>query len=170
MFNYSQINPTWTLFLDRDGVINQHVPGDYVRTWEQFIFEDGALEAIAAVMKKFGRIIVITNQQGIGKGLMEQADLDHIFTKMKQEITLAGGRIDACYYCPHLAATGCGCRKPDTGMGTQAKLDFPDIDFSKSIMVGDQLTDMQFGKALGMKTVFCATRSNHRSKLCRLCR
>lgn len=153
MLKSSQIDSTWTLFLDRDGVINKHGPG-YVRTWSEFEFVPGALEAIPKFMAHFGRIVIVTNQQGIGKGLMSREDLSAIFRQLQQAVIRVGGKIDCFYYCPHLAATGCGCRKPATGMGLQAQMDFPDIAFSKSVMVGDQLTDMQFGKALGMKTVF----------------
>ena len=152
------VNGDWTLFLDRDGVINQRIPGRYVADIEEFVFWDGALEAMRFFAKKFEKIIVVTNQQGIGKGLMTDAQLAHVHAHMREQIELAGGRIDAIYYCPKLAKDNPECRKPNIGMALQAQADFPDIDFEKSIMVGDSVTDMQFGLKLNMKTVFIQTK------------
>ncbi len=145
---------TWTLFLDRDGVINKRPPGDYVKTWEEFEFLPGVLDALEILSGKFSRIIIITNQQGIGKGLMTSEDLQEIHDKMTTVITENGGRIDAVYYCPDLATDIPNCRKPGISMAQQAQKDFPEIVFSKSIMAGDTLSDMQFGKNAGMRNVF----------------
>jgi histidinol-phosphate phosphatase family protein len=144
----------WTLFLDRDGVISRRLPGDYVRRREEFSFIEGVLDALAVFGKIFGRIIVVSNQQGVGKGLMSPEELDMIDAFMKQEVRDAGGQIDASYYCTRLASENHPDRKPGTGMGLRAKADFPEIDFSKSVMVGDSPSDMEFGKKLGMITVF----------------
>ena len=151
-----QIEPSeWTLFLDRDGVINQKLEDTYVYSWSEFVFEEGVLESIPLLMQHFGRIVVVTNQQGIGKEEMTEADLHAIFEELQKAVVEAGGRIDGFYYCPHLASDRtCKCRKPQQGMAHQAKADFPAIDFTKSVMVGDALTDMEFGKRLGMKTVY----------------
>jgi histidinol-phosphate phosphatase family protein len=143
----------WTLFLDRDGVISWKKPGDYIRNWEEFRFLPGVLEALAVFDRIFGRIIIVSNQQGIGKGMMSAECLKMIDFRMKQEIAKNGGRIDASYYCTHLATENHPDRKPNTGMGLKAKSDFPEIDFSKSVMVGDSLSDMEFGKRLKMVTV-----------------
>jgi histidinol-phosphate phosphatase family protein len=143
----------WVLFLDRDGVISRRVPDGYVTRWEEFQFLDGVLEAIAILGKAFGRIFIVSNQQGIGKGLMSPESLEMIDQKMKEEIKQAGGRIDASYYSPFLASESHPDRKPGTGMGLKAKTDFPEIDFSRSVMVGDSLSDMEFGRKLGMVTV-----------------
>ena len=143
----------WTLFLDRDGVISNRLPDDYVTLWEDFRFLDGVLEALAIFEKVFGRIIIVSNQQGVGKGLMSPEALDMIDLKMKQAIRDAGGRIDASYYCTHLESENHPDRKPGTGMGLKAKADFPEIDFLRSVMVGDSPSDMEFGKRLGMITV-----------------
>jgi histidinol-phosphate phosphatase family domain/HAD-superfamily hydrolase, subfamily IIIA len=148
------IDHTWTLFLDRDGVINQRIPSDYVKSWEDFHFCKGSLESIVHLSSHFGRIIVVTNQQGIGKGLMEVSALEDIHQRLKQEITQQGGRLDAIYYCPDLANTNSTCRKPKPGMAWQAKSEFPGIDFHRSLMVGDSISDMAFAKQLEMKTVF----------------
>ncbi len=154
------IDNDWTLFLDRDGVINQRIIDHYVCEWSEFHFIEGVLESVKKINRIFNRIVLITNQRGINRGLMTHQDLSHIFEKMLQSIENVGGRIDKCYYCPHLDEENCNCRKPKTGMGIQAQSDFPEIQFERSIMVGDMLTDMEFGKRLGMKTVYI---TNHRN-------
>jgi histidinol-phosphate phosphatase family protein len=150
----------WTLFLDRDGVISQRLPDDYVTQWEDFRFLEGVLEAMAIFEKVFGRIIIVSNQQGVGKGLMGPDALKMIDLSMKQDIRENGGRIDASYYCTHLESENHPDRKPGTGMGLKAKADFPEIDFSRSVMVGDSPSDMEFGKRLGMITVMIVQNEN----------
>lgn len=144
----------WTLFLDRDGVINERIPGGYVTGWEKFKFLEGVPEALNLLSKIFGRVIIVSNQQGIGKGLMTTEDLIEVDRNMRDEINKAGGWIDASYYSPHLEKDNHPDRKPNPGMGLRAKSDFPEIDFSKSVMVGDTQSDMEFGRKLGMTTVF----------------
>lgn len=145
--------PYPTLFLDRDGVINVRTPGDYVRSPEGFEPMPGLGEAMRLLAEWFGRIVVVTNQAGIGKGLMTESDLDAVHTKMLEVVTAARGRIDRAYHCPHPPAVGCNCRKPQSGMALQAQTDFPDIDFQQSWMVGDSASDLEFGRRLGMRTV-----------------
>ena len=147
-------NKGWTLFLDRDGVINRRLPGTYVKRWEDFEFTFRAKEAINIFGKYFDTIVVVTNQQCIGKGELTVAELDTIHNNMKKEIESAGGFIDKVYYCPNLKAENSPCRKPNPGMGWIAKKDFPKINFQESIMVGDSFSDMEFGWQLGTKTVF----------------
>lgn len=155
IFDKLNVDKTWTLFLDRDGVINKHLPDDYVKTWEEFTFNEGVFETLKMLSQRVGRIIIVTNQQGIGKGLMTEDDLQQIHTKMLHEIKANGGRIDAVFHAPHKVADDVfGLRKPSIGMALKAKQLFDEIDFSKSIMVGDTAGDMQFGKNVGMKTVF----------------
>ncbi|MDQ3110630.1 MAG: HAD family hydrolase [Bacteroidota bacterium] len=148
------INKSWTLFLDRDGVINVRFPGDYVKHVGEFEFISGAIEAIAGFSELFGRIIVVTNQQGIARGFYTHEDLGSIHTHMQAEIEKAGGKIDRVYYAHQAASENSPMRKPGTGMALQAQKDFSEIDFSKSVMMGDTQSDMEFGKALGMKTIF----------------
>ena len=150
------IDKTWTLFLDRDGVINHEKSNDYVRNLDEFTFYDGVLEAIPVFNSLFGTVVMVTNQKGIGKGLMTVADLDCIHTHMCTEMAALGGQINKIYFAPDLYSDSPN-RKPNPGMAHQAKKDFPGIDFSKSIMVGNKLTDMQFGRNAGMHTVFLAT-------------
>jgi len=150
-----QIGKDWTLFLDRDGVINKKIEGDYVRSWDQFEFLPGVFEALQNLSKIFGRIIIVTNQRGIGRGLMTEEDLQDIHSKMLKEFSKHNIQIHGIYYCPHdYKKEECNCRKPKIGMALQAKSDFPDIDFKKSFMVGDSKEDMIFGKTLGMITVY----------------
>ena len=142
-----------TLFLDRDGVINRRLIDDYVKAPCEFVFEDGALEAIAKLSKCFERIVVVTNQQGVGRKLMSEKTLHEIHDYMKSEVEKAGGKIDAIYFCPDLTHSKSLYRKPNVGMGLLAKRQFPKIRFKQSVMAGDTLSDMKFGKKLGMKTV-----------------
>jgi len=147
------INKSWTLFLDRDGVINKRIDGGYVQHWETFEFLPGVLESLAIFSRIFGRIIVITNQQGIAKGIMNEKQLLSIHRKMMADVEKAGGKIDAIFHCPDIASKSGNCRKPSAFMALKAQKRFPEIDFSKSIMVGDTESDMAFGKNAGMFTV-----------------
>lgn len=148
------VKSDWTLFLDRDGVINERIVGGYVQTPEQFRFCNGALKAIAVFAKRFSKIIVITNQQGIGKGLMSFSQLSNIHDFMDNEIDRSGGRIDAIFVCPQLASDPDNYRKPNPRMAHMACERFSEIDLSKTIMVGDSYLDMKFGKNAGVHTVF----------------
>jgi len=143
----------WTLFLDRDGVINERLDGDYVKSPEQFRFIPGTLEALAIFSTLFSRILIVTNQQGIGRGLMTTADLEQVHSYMVNTIQEHGGRIDRIYFSPDLNNTGSFTRKPAVGMGLKARKDFPEIRFKKSIMAGDTFSDMLFGKRLDMFNV-----------------
>ncbi len=144
------------MFLDRDGVINHEKHQDYIHTWDEFVFYEGAKEAIAVFAKIFGRIIIVTNQKGVGKGVTKAEDLQQIHQNMVAEIEAAGGRVDAVYFCPDLEEESPN-RKPNPGMGLQAAKDFPDIDLSKAIMVGNTISDMKFGRNLGVQTIFLPT-------------
>lgn len=145
---------SWTLFLDRDGVLNKRPEGDYVKRPEDFEWHDGVLGSLAWLSEVFGTIVVVTNQQGIGKGLMTEKELELIHHKMLEDVKQAGGRIDKVYHCPDLKNSGSFFRKPMVGMGIMAKRDFPGIDFRQSVMVGDTLSDLRFGRRLKMRTVF----------------
>ncbi|MDR1793032.1 MAG: HAD-IIIA family hydrolase [Bacteroidales bacterium] len=152
-----QITPQWTLFLDRDGVINQRIIGDYVKKQEEFVLLERVKEAIDILSGIFGLIIVVTNQQGIGKGLMTEKDLENVHQYMQQ---LLDYKVNKIYYAPALASENSVLRKPNIGMALQAQKDFPQIDFSRSIMVGDSVSDMLFGVNAGMKTVFLSSKND----------
>ncbi len=148
------IDTSWTLFLDRDGVINKKLENDYVKHWIEFEFLEGTFEALKKLGGIFGKIVVVTNQQGIGKGLYRTEDLELIHKNMLYEVAYYDGRIDKVYFSPYLEKENHPTRKPGTGMALQAQRDFPQIDFKRSIIVGDSRSDMEFGKRCGMKTVF----------------
>lgn len=152
----SDIDNSWSLFLDRDGVINHEKKDDYVLNWNEFRFYENVHHALELLSGIFGTIVMVTNQRGVGRGLMTDTDLHHIHTNMLSAISGKLGRIDKVYYCSN-TDNACFDRKPNPGMAFQAKKDFDNIDFSKSIMVGNKLSDMQFGKNAGMYTVFVAT-------------
>jgi len=142
-----------SLFLDRDGVINYEKLGDYIYNRNEFKFYPGSFEAFRIFNALFQHIIVVTNQRGIGRGLIKAEAVEDIHRFMQHQIEAHDGRIDAIYYCPD-AETVSNNRKPNTGMGLQALSDFEDINFSKSIMVGNTNSDMMFGRNLGMQTIF----------------
>ena len=149
----SEIDSSWTLFLDRDGVINQRNFEGYIERVTDFIFMDGVLESLKYFTTIFQRIIVVTNQQGVGKGLMTSGQLSLIHEHMLNKVQAFNGRIDAVFAATSLKSSELKERKPHPFMALQAKNKFPEIDFHKSIMVGDTDSDVQFGKNLGMKTV-----------------
>lgn len=151
-----QVDARWTLFLDRDGVLNHEKEGSYVLHYGEFVFYDQVKEALRICASAFGRIVIVTNQRGIGKGMMTAEDLQVIHEKMIAEIVLAGGRIDRVYYADSLQNDH-PLRKPNPGMAFAAQADFPDIDFSRALMVGNNISDMEFGKNAGMYAVFLTT-------------
>jgi histidinol-phosphate phosphatase family protein len=148
------IDQSWTLFLDRDGVINKRIVGDYIKRTDEFFLLPNVAKAIAIANQKFGRVVVVTNQQGIGKGLMNTSNLSEVHRYCSELLHKQGAKIDAYYFAPALSSENSSLRKPNTGMALQAKQDFPEIDFNKSIMVGDSNSDIEFGENLGMVTVF----------------
>ncbi|HSV09782.1 MAG TPA: HAD-IIIA family hydrolase [Hanamia sp.] len=141
------IDSSWTLFIDRDGVVNEEKQLDYIHKWSEFKFYEGVKKAFEIFNQKFGTIVMITNQRGVAKGLTKLADLQLIHKNMLQEIEDAGGRINRIYFCTDMESEN---RKPNAGMGLQAMKDFPKIDLSKSIMIGNTLSDMKFGRNLGV--------------------
>lgn len=141
------------LFLDRDGTLNERIIDGYVTRPDDFRVIDGVLEAMAVFAQKFDHIFIVTNQQGIGKGLMTEADLETIHDGFLHQVEAAGGRVDRIYFCPALKAEHSFMRKPSIGMALQARRDFPDIKLRESVMVGDTESDMLFGRRAGMKTV-----------------
>jgi histidinol-phosphate phosphatase family protein len=156
MLDLSIVESDWTLFLDRDGVINDEKLGEYILHWNYFIFSKGVLDVFKVLSNKFSRIIIVTNQKGVGKGLMTREALDTIHYEMQREVEIVGGRIDRIYACTDMDDNS-PMRKPNPGMAFQAQNDFPDINLAKSIMVGNKLSDMRFGRGAGMNTIFVAT-------------
>lgn len=147
--NLPAIDKTWSLFLDRDGVINVEKYNDYIHNWSQFKFYDGVLEAMKIFEQLFGKILVVTNQRGVEKGVHKLEDLENIHRNMQQQFLENAGRVDQVYYATSLDDAHPD-RKPNPGMGWKARQDYPEIDFDKSIMVGNTLSDMHFGRNVGV--------------------
>jgi D-glycero-alpha-D-manno-heptose 1-phosphate guanylyltransferase len=145
-----------TLFLDRDGVINRWLPGDYVRSWDQFAFLPGILESLRKWAGHFKRIILVSNQRGVGKGKMTSEQLENVHARMLSEIRTAGGRIDAVYTCTEPDENH-PMRKPQPGMFLAACRDFPDIAPERSVMLGDSESDRHFAANCGMPFVLMET-------------
>jgi D-glycero-D-manno-heptose 1,7-bisphosphate phosphatase len=140
------------IFLDRDGVINKKAPdGDYVVRWEDFRFLDGIVEAISEINKAGIRLIVVTNQRCVAKGLITLTDLESLHRRMFEFLAERGAVIDAIYFCPHELDLNCRCRKPAPGMLLDAANDH-DLQLTNSWMVGDSQADIEAGKRAGCKT------------------
>ncbi len=143
----------WTLYLDRDGVINELIPGNYVKRWNEFKFENNFLNTFSKISKYFEHIFIVTNQQGVAKQYMTEQALKQIHDQMLTEINSAGGHISKIYYCPHLKASNCTCRKPNSGMLEKTKIEYPNLLFSKSILIGDTINDIKMAKSRGIITI-----------------
>ncbi len=144
------------VFLDRDGVINRKLPeGHYVTRWEEFELLPGVAETIAGWNRLGRRVIVVSNQRGVALGVMTEAELQGIHDRLRAELARDGARLDAIYYCPH-HRDECECRKPRTGMIEAAFRDFSGAGPENSVLIGDSLSDMECGRAVGMATIFIA--------------
>ena len=144
------------LFLDRDGVINEEKDGSYIFHKDEFVFYEGALEALSRLSRMFDYVFIVTNQRGVGRGYMTERALLEIHDHLTEEVVGAGGKIDRIYFAPSIDSNH-SHRKPNTGMAEDAKRDFPAIDFAQSMMVGNNLSDMEFGRRMGMHTIFLHT-------------
>ena len=139
--------PTPALFLDRDGVIIEN-RANYVRSWADVEIFPQALAALAHVRAAPYKVIVVTNQSAVGRGLVSLAEVEAINQRLWRVVEGKNGRLDAIYTCPHAPEADCPCRKPRPGLLLQAAADH-NLDLSRSIMIGDALTDMQAGQAAG---------------------
>jgi D-glycero-D-manno-heptose 1,7-bisphosphate phosphatase len=147
--------PKPAVFLDRDGVINRDRP-DYVKSWEEFEFLPGVLEAFHLLAPGPHRIIVVSNQSAIGRGLVSRETVDKIHARMTEAVRRGGGRIDAVYYCPHRPDADCLCRKPRPGLLLRAAREL-DIDLPVSWLIGDDLRDLESAVAAGIRPVLVRT-------------
>jgi len=142
-----------TIFLDRDGVVNKKAPeGDYINSSKELRLIRGAAKAIKYFNDRGFLVIIITNQRGIGKGIMTEEDFKKIMDDLQKRLKRKGAHIDAYYYCPDVDDSSL-YRKPNIGMFLQAKKDFPEIDFNNSFVIGDSWRDVEAGKRIGAKTV-----------------
>ena len=152
-----------TVFLDRDGILNEKMPeGQYVTRWEDFHVLPGVPEALRRLNQAGLRVVVVSNQRGIARGFSTVAGVDLIHAKFSQLLARFGARIDAFFICPH-DKNQCNCRKPLPGLFHQAVARFPEIVASTSIMIGDSLSDIEFGRRLGIKTIFVEGDTQHRA-------
>jgi D-glycero-D-manno-heptose 1,7-bisphosphate phosphatase len=144
----------WSVFLDRDGVLNQKAAdGDYIKGPAEFVWLPGVLEALRQIHEAGAYLFVVTNQQGVGKGIMSERQVKKIHRLLTADAAKAGAPLDGIYVCPHLAGT-CDCRKPLVGLFHNAQRDFPVVDFSRSVVAGDSSSDIEAGRRLGARTVF----------------
>ena len=153
MINQWKIDSSWSLFLDRDGVINERIWDGYVLDFKDFIFKPNTVESLKFLTHFFSHTIIITNQQCVSKNLISISELDEIHLQMLREINAKGGEITGIYAATEEKNKTPFRRKPNIKMGLEAQNQFSNIDFSKSIMVGDTDSDLEFGKNLGMKTI-----------------
>jgi histidinol-phosphate phosphatase family protein len=146
--------PLRTVFLDRDGILNEKAPeGSYVSRWEEFLVLPGVPEAIARLNQAGLVVIVVSNQRGIARGLYTAADVFRLHARFQELLKAHGAHIDAFFICPH-GEGQCNCRKPLTGLFDQAAVQFPAIAAATSVMIGDSAADIEFGRRLGMATIF----------------
>lgn len=151
------------VFLDRDGVIIQNRE-QYVRSWKDVEFLPSSLQALRQLSQTSYKIIIVTNQSAIGRGIITQKKAEVINQCIIEEITDAGGRVDGLFVCPHAPDEHCFCRKPLPGLILQAA-DALDIDLPSSVMIGDVLTDIQAGSAAGIKTLILVKTGRRQEQL-----
>ena len=147
--------PAKLVVLDRDGVIN-HDSEQFIKTPDEWRAVPGSLEAIARLHHAGYRVVVATNQSGIGRGLIDMAAFNAINEKMHRALALVGGRIDALFYCPHTADTGCECRKPRCGMLKEIGTRFG-VDMAGVPCIGDSLRDLQCAEGVGGQPMLVLT-------------
>ena len=143
------------LFLDRDGVINRQVVGDYVRSWEDFDWLPRAALAITELAEWAPHIAVVTNQQGIGKGLMTADDVATIHKNIQSELGAYGVTVDSFLVCPHLASAVCNCRKPSPGLALEWLAKHLNVDPAMSVMAGDSPSDLEMARNVAAATGGC---------------
>jgi D-glycero-D-manno-heptose 1,7-bisphosphate phosphatase len=149
-----------TVFLDRDGILNEKMPDHrYVTRWEEFRVLPGVPEAVRRLNEAGLRVVVVSNQRGIAKGLYTTADLEAMHAQFQRLLGREGARIDGFFICPH-EENECNCRKPLTGLFEQAVARFPEITAATSVMIGDSASDVEFGRRLGMKTILVDARDS----------
>ncbi len=151
------------IILDRDGVINQD-SDLYIKSPEEWIPLPGSLEAIARLNQWGYRIVVCTNQSGIGRGLFGMDVLNAIHDKMIKAASHAGGTIDAIFFCPHTNADDCDCRKPKPGMLQEVATRY-NVDLTGVPVIGDSLRDLQSARAAGAQPMLVLTGKGKKTKL-----
>lgn len=170
----SDLSDLRTVFLDRDGILNEKMSeGRYVTRVEEFRILTGVPDAIRRLNEAGLRVVVVTNQRGIARGLYTLADVEAIHSELQQTLARERAHIDGFFICPHDEGE-CNCRKPLPGLFEQAVAKYPEIAATASVMIGDSPTDVEFGRRLGMKTIFidalnCAPGEEEAATLANLC-
>jgi len=136
------------VLLDRDGVINRHIPGGYVTSWTEFEFLPWALQGLRLLAQNSYGVLVISNQACVGKGLLSGPDLDSITKRFVSEVRSAGGDIRGVFYCTHLAEERCDCRKPQPGLLLRAQSEYG-FHFADTFVVGDSASDLDAARRVG---------------------
>jgi D-glycero-D-manno-heptose 1,7-bisphosphate phosphatase len=150
-----------TVFLDRDGVVNEKMPeGRYVASWNEFHLLPGVPEAIGQLNRAGLRVVIVSNQRGIALGLYTAEDVKAVYDAFQDLLEAYGAHVDGFYFCPHDKGQ-CNCRKPLPGLFEQVVAEFPDVTAGASVMIGDSLSDIEFGRSLGMQTIFIEGNSKH---------
>lgn len=147
----------WCLFLDRDGVINRRVPDGYVRRPRELVLLPGTIAALRILRSWAPRLVIVTNQQGIGKGVMDEDDLRRIHRRLSRSAAIAGVGFDGIVHCPHRVSERCPCRKPRPGMALDWLADHPEVDASLSVMIGDSASDIEMAHRLRAATGGCVS-------------
>lgn len=145
------------IFIDRDGVINQDPMAadtgkEYITDWPEFHFLPGVLEALKRLTRDGYKIVIVSNQAGVGKGIYSKEKLDGITKNMLGEIAAAGGKIHSVQYCVHTKEDNCDCRKPNTSLFRKA-IEGLKVDFSRTYFIGDAKRDIEAGKKIGCRTI-----------------
>jgi len=141
------------IFLDRDGVISIFTPNDFIKNWEEFEFLPDAIEGLQILKNAGYKIVIISNQSGVGKGIFSKKGLEEITENMKNVLSKNEVEIYKIYYCTHREDENCNCRKPKVGLFLKAKEEIGNIDFSKTFFIGDSKKDIIAGEKIGTKTV-----------------
>jgi histidinol-phosphate phosphatase family protein len=151
----ARVGRQWCLFLDRDGVLNRRVVGDYVRSWSDIEWLPGVHAALPELRQWAPYVVVVTNQQGIGKGLMSSGDVTEIHLRLQAELADQGVVIDEFLVCPHLESDGCDCRKPKPGLVLDWLARHRDCEAELSVMVGDSPSDLEMAHNVAAVTGGC---------------
>lgn len=152
--NLSAVLSGYTIFLDRDGTLNPD-PG-YIRSPDQLELFPGVAQALAKLVRAGARLIVVTNQSGVARGLFSIGELEAVHAKLSRLLGEAGAPLDALYVCPHHPDDSCNCRKPNTGLVDQAVRERA-VDLTRSYLIGDHVRDVELAKRVGSRSILVTT-------------
>ncbi len=147
------------VFLDRDGVVNRHIPGEYVTRWAEFKILPGVPTALRRLRRAGFRLVIVSNQAAVPKGFLKRDELIRITDISLRKFRDAGADVDGAFFCLHHPNEDCSCRKPKPGLLRAAAHVFP-TDFSKSFLIGDSLVDILAGAAMTCRTIYLAAKPN----------